>query len=332
MNTGTKLNKKCSQAPHSANVKNGFSYLKPALQQEFTAWASDPELSQLLEKLKSQKKELWLDHYVEAIVARYLRREGCALEVEVQTQNGKSADFKVTKSSESFFVHIKHLTMNKVTSKYRDWCYKQFDKLEELRRIPKPLTVKVNLKTGKTGLTKIQAAEFVKSAKPFIEQTTKVGEEFKVLDKSGKELGNCVVIGYPVNTDHVELCPDSPDEPVTRDSIRFIDGLKEAYKQFMLGAINVILFTGDRTRRSEFESGLFGDFTLIRDNKTNQFIRTTTRHNGFWSGKKNSNSGLAVWFEIDDDDEVNFKLWNREGFLKSKLVASLFDKSASLQS
>jgi hypothetical protein len=222
------------------------------------------------------------------------------------------------------------LTMNKVTSKYRDWCYKQFDKLEELRRIPKPMAIEVNLKTGKIGLTKTQATEFVKSAKPFIEQATKVGEDFKVLDKSGNELGKCVVIGYPVNTDHVELCPDSPDEPVTQDSKRFIDGLKEAYKQFMPEAINVILFTGGTTSVSEFKSGLFGYFTLIRDKKTNQFIRTTTRHNGFWSGNKNSNSGLAVWFEIDDKDKVNFKLWNREGFLKSKLITSLFDKSVLL--
>jgi hypothetical protein len=68
MSAETRSNKKSSQAPNSTNVKNGFPYLKPALQQEFTAWASDPELSKLLEKLKSQSGELWLDHYVEAMI------------------------------------------------------------------------------------------------------------------------------------------------------------------------------------------------------------------------------------------------------------------------
>jgi hypothetical protein len=75
--------------------------------------------------------------------------------------------------------------------------------------------------------------EFVKLAKPFIEQTITEGEKFEVRDKSRKELGHLMVIGYPINSDHVELCPDSPDEPVVRNSKRFINSLKEAYKQFM---------------------------------------------------------------------------------------------------
>jgi hypothetical protein len=312
------------------NANNGFCYLKPALVQEFTAWASDPELSKLLEKLKSQKKAGWFDHYVEAMIARYLLRLGCELKVEVPTPSGKSADFKVTKSGESFFAHIKHLIVSKVTSEYHDWCYKQFEQLHELQMIPRPLAVQVNLRAA---LTKIQAAEFVKAAKPFIEQTTKEGEEFKVLDNNRNELGKCIVIGYPVNSDHVELCPDSPHEPVTRDSKRFIDGLREAYKQFMPGAVNVILFTGEWTKRNEFEAALFGEFTLIRDQKTNQFVRTRTRHNGFWSGRKYSNSNLAAWFEIDEHDEIGCKLCIRDGFHpKQKLITSLFDKPASLQS
>jgi hypothetical protein len=311
------------------NTNNGFCYLKPALVQEFTAWGSDPELSKLLVKLKSQSGELWFDHYVEAMIARYLLRQGCELKVEVPTPSGRSADFNVTKSGESFFAHVKHLITNKVTSKYRDWCYKQFEQLQELKMIPKPLAVQVCLKAA---LTKRQAAEFVEAAKPFLEKATKEGEGFNVRDKNGNELGKCAVLFYPINSDHVELCPDSPDEPVVRDSKRFIDGLKVAYKQFMPGATNVILFTGDWTRRSEFEVALSGEFTRIRDDETKQFIRTRTRHNGFWSGGKHSNSNLAVWFEIDENNEVGSKLYIRDGFQpKQKLIARLFDKTALLQ-
>jgi hypothetical protein len=328
MNAETKRNKQC-QTPPSAKVWNRFPYLEPALQQEFMAWASHHELSKLFGKLKSQQGELWLDHYVEAMFARHLMQEGCALEVEVPTQKGKSADFKVTKSNECFFVHVKHLTMDKVTSEYRDWCYKQFEQLQELKTIRKPLAVQVSLKVA---LTKRQAAEFVEVARPFLKKTTKEGEEFSVRDKSGNLLGKCEVLFYPINSDHVELCPDSPDEPVVRDSKRFINGLKEAYKQFMPGATNIILFTGDWTKRTEFEAALSGEFTLIRDSETKQFVRTRTRHNGFWSGGKHSNSNLAVWFEIDENDEVGSKLYIRDGFQpKQNCMVSLFDKPASLK-
>jgi len=323
METKAKLDRKDSEAPHSANVKNGFPYLKPALQQEFAAWASDPELSKLLQKLKTQKGAGWAAHYAEAMVARHLRREGCGLKVEVATPNGKSADFKASKSDEFFFAHIKRMTVNDVTNAYNIWCYKQFEKLKELERIPLQMAVVVNLKTG---LTNIQAMEFVKSAKTLIEQTTKNGEQFKVRDKSGNELGECEVY-YPVNSDHVVLCPDSPDEPVPRDSGRFMSRLQKAYKQFMPGAINVILFSGEGISRDEFESALYGEITLVRDRKTNQFVKTINRQNGFWSGKSNSESNLAVWFEVHDD-EVDFKLWIRDGFkIKSKLITSLFDKA-----
>jgi hypothetical protein len=307
-------------------MNNGFSYLEPALKQEFTAWASDPELSKLLKKLKSQKRAKWSDHYAEAMIARYLLREGCEVKVEVTTPSGKGADFKASKSDEFFFAHIKRMTVNDVTNAYHAWCYKQFKELQELEKIPLPMAVVVNLKSG---LTKIQAAEFVKAAKPLIEQTTKNGEQFKVRNKSNNELGECEVY-YPVNSDHVVLCPDSPDEPVPRDSDRFMSRLKKAYKQFMPGANNVILFSGEGTSRSDFEAALFGEFTLVRDRETNQFVKTTNRQNGFWSGKSNSDSNLAVWFEVRDD-EVDFKLWIREGFkLKPKLVTSLFDKPVSL--
>jgi len=168
--------------------------------------------------------------------------------------------------------------------------------------------------------------EFVNSAKPLIEQTTKNGEQFKVRDKGGNELGECEVY-FPVDSNHVVLCPGSPDEPVPRDSDRFMSRLQKAYKQFMPGAINVILFSGEGINRDEFESALNGQITMVRDRETNQFVKTKNRQNGFWSGENNSKSNLAVWFEVHDD-EVDFELWIRDGFkLKSKLITSLFQQS-----
>jgi len=327
MDTKTRPNEKSSQAPQSTNVKNGFPYLKPVLQQEFTAWASDPELSKLLGKLKSQKGAKWQDHYAEAIIARFLLREGCKLQVEVPTPNGKSVDFKVSKSDEVFFTHIKRITVNDVTHAYNIWCYSQFEQLKELEKIPLQIAVRVGLKAG---LTNIQATEFVHSAKVLIEHATENGQQFKVRDRSGNELGECEVY-FPVDSDHVVLCPDSPHEPVPRDSDRFLSRLQKAYKQFMPGAINVILFSGEGVSRGEFEAALYGCITMVPDKVTNQFVKTKNRQNGFWSGKNNSKSNLAVWFEVHDD-EIDFKLWVRDGFkLESELITSLFDERAFLR-
>ena len=153
-----------------------------------------------------------------------------------------------------------------------------------------------------------------------------------MLDKRGARLGSCTVIGYPINSDHIELCPDSPDEPVVRNAERFIGRLRKAYKQFMPKALNVILFTGDNCGRTEFESALFGEFKLKRDSKTQQFSKTQTRHNGFWSGQKNSESNLAVWLEHADYEVIDFKLLIRDGYeLDRMIVADLFNRPYTMK-
>jgi len=80
----------------------------PAVVAKIRGWANHPERSKILHTLESQKKqEPFSDIYAEAMIARYLISKGCELKVEVPTKNGKSADFKVSKGGNAFFVHVK---------------------------------------------------------------------------------------------------------------------------------------------------------------------------------------------------------------------------------
>jgi len=82
--------------------------LHPEVVAEIRGWANHPELSKLLHTLESRKdQEPFLDIYAEAMIARHLINKGCELRVEVKTPEGKGADFKVSKDSSIFFVHVK---------------------------------------------------------------------------------------------------------------------------------------------------------------------------------------------------------------------------------
>ncbi len=88
--------------------------LHPEVVAEIRGWTKHPELSKLLNKLESIKDgEPFLDIYAEAMVARHLISQECEIKVEVPTKNGKSADFKVSKGSSIFFVHVKRLNFDR---------------------------------------------------------------------------------------------------------------------------------------------------------------------------------------------------------------------------
>lgn len=88
--------------------------LHPEVVAEIRGWTKHSELSKLLNKLESIKdQEPFLDIYAEAMVARHLISQECEIEVEVPTKKGKSADFKVSKGSNIFFVHVKRLNFDR---------------------------------------------------------------------------------------------------------------------------------------------------------------------------------------------------------------------------
>jgi hypothetical protein len=99
-------------------VRSGLEKFEKDLHPEVVAvirgWTMHSELSKLLKKLESFKdREQFFDFYAEAIVARHLISQGCEIKVEVPTKNSKSADFKVSKGSNTFFVHVKRLNFDR---------------------------------------------------------------------------------------------------------------------------------------------------------------------------------------------------------------------------
>ena len=307
-------------------MNSEFDSLNPALASEFSTWVSHPELSKLLKKWNTTEGPQWYDHYAEAMVARYLLQEGCELAVEVPTNTGKGADFKVTKGREAFFVHVKRLNVDDKTRAHHNWYYQQFLKLRELEEIPRPLLVEVNLRRR---LTKGDATNFVKIAKPFIEQAQSQGERFTVVAANGEELGCCEILQCSVMGGRVILHPDS-DYEKPRNSTRVLSKLKKAYEQFMPNATNVIFVAGECTSRFEFEAALWGEYQWLRDDETKQIIKSTNPLDGFWSGDKFSDSQLAVWLEIQED-AIDFQLFVRERLnpIVPQLVARLFTPRSS---
>jgi len=133
---------------------------------EINGWEKHPELSKLLKILQSIKDpQQFQDHYAEAMVARHLIRHGCELQVEVLTVNCGRADLKVSKSSNTFFVHIKRTNLDKETTKN----LKINTRLNCLRKIRRPITVSL---IPYKSLTDQEMQYCCKEAKEFIENAS----------------------------------------------------------------------------------------------------------------------------------------------------------------
>ena len=86
----------------------------PEVVAEIRGWTKHPELSKLLKTLESiADREQFFDFYAEAMVARHLISQGCEIKVEVPTKTGKTVDFKISKGSDTFFVHVKRLNFDR---------------------------------------------------------------------------------------------------------------------------------------------------------------------------------------------------------------------------
>ena len=107
---------------------------------------------------------------------------------------------------------------------------------------------------------------------------------------------------------------------------RLYKKLSQAYKQFMPGAINVILLTSDWADDIEdFESALLGHTYEDRTIIPPQIGRKT---NGFWSANKHFDSNVVGWFNFDcRNDYVDFKMYYRENCEVPQSVIEAFEPS-----
>jgi len=265
--------------------------LHPKIVAEIRGWTKHPELSKLLKKLESMKDwEQFLDFYVEAMVARHLISQGCEIKVEVPTKNGKSADFNVSKGSDTFFVHVKRLNFDKEMQHDLNVS----TRLDSLRK--KGFGFSHN-----KSLTDDEMQQFCKEANRFAENAND-GENKVITSKTGEVLGECYKMEYGQSID-VYSAKD------VDDSDRFSKKLGHAYKQFMPDGVNVILVTS-----------AWRDGASIEDLKEGV--------NDFWSGGEHSCSNIIGWFKFEPRGKsIDFELFFRENSEKPPYIVELFGQN-----
>ena len=268
-------------------------HLHPEVVTDIRRWDKHPELSKLFKKLESIKDwERFLDHYAEAMVARYLITQGCEIAVEVATINRKSADFRVSKGSNTFFVHIKRMNFDKETQ--RD--FNVSTRLNSLRTKGFGFLFYKSLADG-------EMQHFCKEANRLSEKL-KDSESEVITSKTGERLGEC----------YRRKCAQSITVYSAKDvdcSDRFSGRLKDAYGQFMPDGVNVILVT-----------------SAWRDSASIEDLQEAV--NDFWSDGEHHCSDIIVWFEFDPRGEsIDFELFLRENSEKPPCIVELFGRNLS---
>lgn len=265
--------------------------LHPEVIAEIRGWSKHPELTKLLKNLESMKDwEQFLDFYVEAMIARHLLSQECEIIVEVPTKKGKSADFKVSKGSNTFFVHVKRLNFDKETQH-------DFNVSTRLDSLKKKGIGFLFIKL----LTDDEMQQFYKEAFRFSKEA-KDGESKDITSKTGEVLGECFKIQHgqsiTVYSGKDGGCSD-----------RFLKKLKSAYKQFMPDGVNVILVTS-----------AWRDYASIED------LREGSRD--FWSDGKHSCSNVIGWFKFEPRGKsIDFELFFRENSEKPPYLVELFGRN-----
>ena len=288
-------------------MTSGFKIFVKDLNQEIVAeingWEKHPELSKLLKKLQSIKDpQQFQNHYAEAMVARHLIRQGCELQVEVPTANGKKADFKVSKSSNTFFIHIKRTNLDKETTKN----LKINTRLNCLRKIRRPIIVSlIHYKS----LTDQEMQYCCKEAKEFIENASE-GEKKEIKNMNDEVLAE-FEIGPCHNGQHVKFDPILLGAICGGDDTRIYEQLSHAYKRFMPEAINIILVT-----------------SAWRDDASIEDLQEAV--DDFWSDRKHSCSKIIGWFMFEPrGSRTDFKLFFRDNYENPQYIVDVFESPGS---
>jgi hypothetical protein len=286
-------------------------------------WRLDPELGRIVWALESHtERKAFFDTYAEALVARHLRLQDCALRFEVPTPAGRRCDFEVQRGSLMFYLHVKRLDTD--VSPHRRLTVPA--RLRSLERIARPYVVQVRWHDG-VSPEKLQ--RLVRQAGEFIVHAH-VGDEMIARDDDGSEIGGVRVIA-PSRDHHVTVTIGLPTGFLDQ-APRFRRQMHRAYQQFMPRAENVILAcSGHRSDVEDVETALLGAHVERWDAfpPRGKRIAHGRAGDGFWSDHRVPESHFAGWFKLTGaEDSLETRLWRREGGIEAgamdDFVTSLF--------
>ena len=281
-------------------------FINDRIFEDIKSWEKNPMLFKLFFAIQSaNESQRFLDFITEAMIARHLIKLGWEPEYEYLTCKGKQADFKVSDGTNTFFLHIKRLNLDKKTQKETN-IQKRFKSLEQIN---KPYFVKIELSCE---ITDLQTQKFVKVASNFIKGEVKVRDTKKIFDNNNMPLGECTIHSVQNNKEHVSLIPIGNVRFVD-DRKRIYDKFLSAYKQFIPNGLNIILVAllwSDQIE--DFESALLG--STYEDHTVTPITRGRN-NDGFWSNDKHSASQVAGWFKFDfKNDNIIFRIWYRQNY------------------
>jgi hypothetical protein len=281
--------------------------LNPRVVEEIKSWSNHLELSKILRNLQSAQGQHFFDFYAEAVVARHLLQKGCELAVELRTQSERTADLQVSMGGSRFYAHIKRLNPDKES--HKDIIV--LNRLQPLRNITRPIILYCQFWRIPSD-AEMQAV--YRQLRPFAESAD-VGESIALNDGSGNDIAEFQIGGANGGTTLRFFI--NFGVTVLDENKRLYKKLSEAYKQFMPGALNVILVTSSLADDiKDFESALLGDTKEARTN------------NGFWSANKHPESTIVGWFDFGcRNDYVSFRMWYRGNCQVPELVKKSFEMS-----
>ncbi len=281
--------------------------LDPRVAAEIAGWAGHPELAKLHASLRAATDGgRFLNTLAEAVIARSLLARGCGLRVEVLTPSGRSCDFEVSAAGRRFFLHVKRLNASRPAQRRLTIS----SRLRYLERINRPYVVGVRF--PEEGLTDEQAGRFVTAAAEFIRHA-RVGDELPVRDADGTPLGGCRILA-PGQDRHVTLVIGLP-EGLGSAAPRVWRLLRKAYRQFMPGAVNVILIASPGPEDGDdVATALLGSLIERWDAipPRGQRVAHGRDTDGFWHEGRAVESQAAGWFAFDAaGDAMEHRLWVR---------------------
>lgn len=297
--------------------------IDPAVAGAVAGWRDDPELGKLTASLQAiSERGVFLDAWVEAVLATHLLRAGCTLRVEVPTPAGRSCDFEVTSAGQVFYLHVKRFNPGRPRRSLS--LSPRLRYLERVRR-PYVVSVRVNDDVGPRVMQR-----FVTEAAAFIRQA-RVGDETVVRDEKGTVLGGCRVLA-PWEGSHVSVVLGLP-KGFEDEAPRVRRLLRKAHKQFMPRAANVILIASAYEEDVEdVANALLGTHIERWDAHPppGQRVAHGRGDDGFWAAGRAVDSQAAGWFSYRPrGGEVPRRLWVREGATLHEptkaLLVDLFD-------
>jgi len=297
-----------SAAGRGDGLSSFARWLHPEIVKEIRSWADHDQLAPLHDSLVAHTNpRTFLDAYSEAMVACHLLRQEAPFRFEVETPNGKHCDFELAVDGQRCYLHLKRLTGNGHRHHRQSTLSSRLRYLEGIQR---PFDVKVRWPQH---LSEPQMQQFVQSASEAI-QRGHVGDEFIIRDESGRELGG-VLIQAPWEGEHVRLSVGIA-EGFADEAPRIGKLMKRAARQFMPGAVNVVLVCGeDASRQHDFEDALLGSHIERWDRHPPQGRRIAHGRaaDGFWHEARYKDCQAAGWFLFNPaSDELRCSLYVRE--------------------